>query len=145
MFIGDITNSGATPALEMAMSFASQRHQLIAGNIANFETPDYRPLDVSVPQFRKVLAEAVDRRRASGSGDGELRWNETREITRGVGGGLRLIARTPGSGTLFHDRNNRDLERTMQDLVENAGAFRVASDLLRSRTDIMRAALAQRV
>lgn len=144
MFINDITNSGSAPALEMAMAFAAQRHQLIAGNIANFETPDYRPLDVSVDGFRKVLGDAVESRRAQGSGDGSLQWRATRELTQGPDGKLRLIARTPGNGVLFHDRNNRDLERTMQDLVENAGAFRVASDLLRARSDLMRAAIAQR-
>lgn len=144
MFISDITNAGSIPALEMAMSFASQRHQLIAGNIANLETPDYRPLDASVAGFRKVLGDAIEKRRTNGNGDGPLAWQESNEVTRGPGGSMRIVARTPQNGVLFHDRNNRDLERTMQDLVENAGAFRVAGDLLRSRVDLLRSAIAQR-
>jgi flagellar basal body rod protein FlgB len=46
---------------------------------------------------------------------------------------------------LFHDRNNRDLERLMQGLAENTTTYRVAADLLRSRYDVLRTAISQRV
>jgi flagellar basal-body rod protein FlgB len=61
------------------------------------------------------------------------------------GGGLTLKPRTPSGNVLYHDRNNRDLERLMQDLSENVLAFRVASDLLRRENDLLRTAISQRV
>ncbi len=148
MLAGDITNSGAIPALEMAVRFAAQRQAVIAGNVANLSTPDYRPLDVSVDEFRRVLGEAVERRRADGggggAGTGPLAWSETAELKRGPRGELVVKATTAGRGILFHDRNNRDLERLMQAQAENAMTFRVATELLRGRFEQLRAAIAER-
>lgn len=126
------------------MRFASRRQAIIAGNIANIETPDYRPMDVSVDGFRRSLAAAVEVRRGAG-GNGELRLRDTREVQTLPDGAMTLTARTASQGVLFHDRNNRSLERLMQDNVENVGAFRVASDFLRTRYDLLKMAIAQRV
>jgi flagellar basal-body rod protein FlgB len=149
--IGELTGGGAMPALELTMRFAGARHRLIAHNIANISTPDFRPTDVSVTDFQRVLGEAIDRRRAgdgragAGSAAGDLMWKETRELRRGTSGGLELRPATPSSGVLYHDRNNRDTERLMQDLVENATVFRVASDLLKSRYQMLNTAIGERV
>ncbi len=146
MFISDLTNAGAIPVLEATMRFAAQRQRLIAHNIANLSTPDFRPLDVSVPAFQKSLREAVEARRAGRTAPGApLQMGRNPEVEVAPDGALRLSPRTPSANILFHDRNNRDLERTMQDLVENAAAFRVASDLLRSRYQLLNSAVAERV
>ncbi len=144
MIFSEITNSGAIPVLEASMRFAARRQEIIAGNIANLETPDYRPADVSVSGFRRALAEAVEARRARG-GNGQIRLQDSREVQNLPDGTLVLTPRTDSPGILFHDRNNRSLETHMQDLVENTGAFRVASDLLRTRFDLLKMAIAQRV
>lgn len=145
VFINDLVNSGPLPALELSMRFAAQRQQIIAHNVANLETPDFRPADVSVSDFRRSLGAAVEERRRSGSGESApLPWRGTREIKALPDGGLALTPRHPSPGVLFHDRNNRDLEKTMQDMVENVGAFRVASDFFRTRLDLLRAAISQR-
>lgn len=144
MWTDGLVNSGAMPALEMTLRFAGQRQTLIANNIANLDTPNYLPKDVSVTDFRRTLGEAIDRRRQSGRGESPLPWDETRELRRDRNGELRIEPRTPSQNIVFHDRNNRDLERTMQDLAENAMAFRVSAELLRGRMEILRAAIAQR-
>lgn len=145
MFINDVLNSGALPSLELSMRFAAQRQQVIAHNVANLETPDFRPVDVSVNGFRKALSAAVEVRRKSGGGDSApLPWRDTRDIKLRPDGSLVLEPGTPSPGVLFHDRNNRDLEKTMQDMVENVSAFRVASDFFRTRMDILRTAISQR-
>lgn len=140
----DMLDSGAIPVLETAMKFAARRQELIAHNIANIETPDFRQQDVSVDGFRKALAMAVDRRRDEGGEGGNFVFEGTSEIRPSAGGGLVLEPTTPSGGILFHDRNNRDLERLMQDQTENAGAFRVATDLLRTRFDLLKSAISQR-
>jgi len=147
MFLDELGTAGALPVLEMAMRFAGQRQRLIAHNIANFETPNFRPVDVSPRAFRRVLQGAVQaRREKTGGSHGALDWEETRELRRGADGeGMELKPRTPSGNILFHDRNNRDLERTMQAMVENAGAYRVASELLRSRTGVLVSAMSERI
>jgi flagellar basal-body rod protein FlgB len=139
------SQSASFQTLELSLRFASQRQQILAHNVANITTPNFIPKDVSVDEFRRTLSRAVKDREASPAPTGLLSWRETRELGRGPSGEIVLHPRTPGRGLLFHDRNNRDLERLMQDVAENAGAFRVAADLLRTRFDAIRTAISQRV
>ena len=148
--IDQLDTAGALPALDKAIRFAGARHTLIAHNIANFETPGFQPVDVDPVAFQAELADAIDRRRegklgSRGGGHGSLRMESMREVEVAADGSLRLNPRTNSGNILFHDRNNRDLERTMQALVENASAFRVATDLLRNRTTLLRDAISERV
>lgn len=142
--MSEIGSSGAVPALEKLMSFAGQRQRLIAHNIANISTPNFRQMDVSVSGFQQALGQAIDRKRERG-GAGDLEIQETSELAVDAQGGLILRPGTTGPGVLAHDRNNRDLETLMKDLVENAATYRLASDLLRSRFEILRSAIAERV
>ena len=146
MFLDQLQSAGAMPALELTMRFAGQRQRLIAHNVANLETPNFQPLDVDPRHFQAMLGEAIaDRRSRNGGGHGALRWKSTGQIERSGRGGLTLRPGTSSGNILFHDRNNRDLERTMQDMVENAAVFRTAADLLRSRTDMLRQVISERV
>jgi flagellar basal-body rod protein FlgB len=143
--IDQLTNADAIPALEAMVQFSGRRQKLISHNIANLSTPSFQPLDVSVAGFQRQLAEAVDRRRETYGGQrGELEIADSREV-RQTGIGLELEPRPHGRNILFHDQNNRDLERTMQDLAENVAVFRVASDLLKSRMDLLRSAISERL
>jgi flagellar basal-body rod protein FlgB len=141
--IDGVTNAGAIPVLERLMQFAGQRHRLIAHNVANIDTPDFRPLDVSVEAFQEQLGEAVDRRRAAG-GKGRLPLRDTPQVSADRGG-LVLHPEAMGANVLFHDRNDRDVERIMQELVENFMTFRVAADLLKSRFDLINTAIRERI
>lgn len=146
MFISDLTSSEAVPALKMAASFAAQRQRILAHNIANISTPDFRPLDAPVAEFQKTLAEAIDRRRAGApAARAQLDWRESRNLRRDASGRMVVTPSEPSKNVLFHDRNNRDVERLMQDVAENVVAFRMATDLLKSRNDLMRTAIAGRV
>lgn len=141
-----VSNSDAIPVLEQMMRFAGQRQRLIAHNIANIDTPRFLPMDVSPQAFQKNLRKAVEnRRQKTGGMHGELEWDETRQLQKDNDGELVLNPLTPSGNILFHDRNNRDTERLMQDLAENVNAFRVATDLLRSRYQLLNSAIAERV
>jgi len=142
--MADLFSSGGIQALELTLQFAGQRQRLIQNNIANIDTPDYRPMDVSPRKFQSALASAVAERDDSG-GVGPLRLDGSRELVQASDGSITLNPLTPSGNILFHDRNNRDLERSMQSLAENSATYRVAADLLRSRYDVLRTAISQRV
>lgn len=143
--INQLDNAGALPVLDRMMRFAAGRQKLIAHNIANFDTPGFRAVDVDPGAFQEQLAVAVEARRVKNPASGALHMKSTREIEPLPDGGLRLDPKTGSGNILFHDRNNRDLERTMQSLVENAGMFRLASDLYRNRSRAIQDAIAERV
>ena len=132
--------------METTLKFAAQRQKLLSHNIANLETPDFRPADVDPAHFQRVLGEAIhDRRLQKSNGThGRLMLDRTRQIEQTAGGDLVLNPRTATGNILFHDRNNRDLERMMQSLAENAGMFRTATDLMRSRVGLIRDAISER-
>lgn len=143
--IDQLDSAGALPAIEATMRFAARRHEIIAHNVANLETPNYRTVDVDPVAFQKQLAKAIDRKRDdTGGGHGRLDIDSTQEVEFARDGSMTLNPRTGTGNILFHDRGNRDLERTMQSLVENAGMFRLATDLYRNRTAALRAAIAER-
>ncbi len=141
MFVRDLIDGGAIPVLELTARFAARRQEILAHNIANADTPGFIPLDASPERFKDMLQQAIDARRERG---GPLAWRPTSEIEPD-GRGLRLVPGTGSGNILFHDRNNRDLERMMADLSENLAVFRVTTDLLRSRYGLINSALAERV
>ncbi len=140
-----LTNSGPLPTLELTMRFAGARQRLLAHNVANISTPDFRPMDVNPAEFQKRLADAVDDRRRRSGGRGELEFEGGPQIKVGPRNQMQLRPETPSGNILFHDRNNRDVERMMQDLTENAAAYRVAVDLMTHYNRQIHAALGERV
>ncbi len=147
MFLDSLVSSDAVPVLQAAARFSARRHQVLVGNIANLTTPGYRARDVSVPAFQQQLREAVERRREEFGGPrGELRIRSTEEVRAAAGSplSLELVPKVTGGRLLYHDRNDRDLERAMQDLTENAAAFRLATDLLRNRMSLIESAIRER-
>ena len=145
MMIRDLMTADSLPALEATMRFAAQRQRIISNNIANFDTPGFRASDVSVKGFQDALGKAIDGRRDAHSGvRGALPWKETSEL-RGSDPSRMTLRPTEVGGLLYHDQGARDLERTMQDLVENTATFQVAAKLYASRMQVLRTAISERV
>ena len=48
------------PALGEVLNFAQARHGVLAGNIANINTPGYHVRDLSVETFQQKLKEAIE-------------------------------------------------------------------------------------
>jgi len=145
MIINDLASAGPLPVVEKMFLFAGQRQRLIAQNIANIDTPNYQGKDVDPRAFQASLRRAVEDRRSGNTAQaGRLDLSDSSEVEM-IGGRMVLNPSTPIEGVLFHDRNQRDLERLMQDMVENATMFRVAGDLMRKNQSLIRGAIAQRV
>jgi flagellar basal-body rod protein FlgB len=144
--IDHVTNSGALPSLAQTIQFAAQRQTLLSHNIANASTPRFQHRDVSPEAFQSTLREAIDeRRQRTGGQTGDLRLRDTREV-KFTDRGVRLSPESQsGQGVLAHDQNNRDLESMMQDLAENLGAYRVATELMRTQAGTLRVAISERV
>lgn len=143
--ISELSTSGAMPALEKMFLFAGQRQRLIAQNIANIDTPNYRGVDADPKAFQRALGKAIDQRQERNGGvSGDLDMSRAGEVKM-IGQRMVITPKTPTDGVLFQDRNHRDLESLMQDMVENATMFRVAADLFRKNQTLIRGAIAQRV
>ena len=143
--IDRVMNSGAMPALERMLQFTSMRHGVLADNIANLSTPYFKPRDLSPEHFQKALGEAIDRRRTRPNPvAGELEIRDTRQLSFHRDR-MDMKPRDLNEGILFHDENNRDLDRTMQRLAENTMAHNTAIELMRSELALLETAIRERL
>ena len=144
MFIDQLTNADALPTLGAMAQFSARRQVVLQHNIANISTPNFKNKTVSVEGFQDSLKDAIRTRRTRFGGHrGDLNIRNTRELEWGRrdGGRLKLNPTTPSGNIMFHDRNNRDVERMMQDLAENVAAFRVATELMKMNMEQLASAI----
>lgn len=136
---------GSMPVLERMVEFTGARQELIAHNIANLSTPYFKPTDLDPAKFQSQLRDALDKRSHKPNAmRQELEMGRTRQA-RMYRGRMQFTPEQTNENILFHDQNNRDVERTMQDLVENALAHRTSVELLKSQFDLLRTAIRERV
>ena len=143
--INGMFDYGAMPALERVVQFSQERHRVLSDNIANMSTPYFKPSDLNPKSFQAALGDAIDRRRyRPNPTSGPLELHDTKEL-HFVPGGLEVNPQPSHQGILFHDQNNRDLERTMQSLAENTLAHNIAIEVLRNEFSIMLTAIREQV
>jgi flagellar basal-body rod protein FlgB len=136
---------GALPALQRLAQFTSHRHKVLANNIANLSTPYFKPADLDPGEFQRALGQAIDdRRRSPNPVAGPLDLRDTDQLRFGAD---RLIAspKATHENILFHDQNNRDVDRLMQRLAENTIMHNAAVELIRNQVEMLRTAIRERV
>lgn len=141
----DVLSSDGIDVLERVIRFSGRRHAIIANNIANVSTPGFTPTDLDPRQFQALLAKAIERQ--------QVRRGEERPVRRGSSGAVPASSddseaigpRARRDNLLFHDRNDRDIERLMQDLAENVMVHRQATEILRTRYGLLETAIRERV
>lgn len=137
---------GSMPVLERMVEFTGVRQELIANNIANLSTPYFKPTDLDPAKFQSQLRDALDdRSRRPNPMRRPMNLRDTDEVRTRNGRVTQFRPQQANENILFHDQNNRDVERTMQDLVENTLAHRTSVELLKSEFDLLRTAIRERV
>jgi flagellar basal-body rod protein FlgB len=137
--IGSAFNSTSLGVLEQAMQFAQARHAVLAGNIANLDTPGYRVRDLSVETFQNRLKEAIAARdKAShappGGSSGPL---EPDAAMRRVRQSLKSI--------LYHDQSDVGIEEQVAELSKNQMMHNMAVSIMSSQFRLLQAAISERV
>ncbi len=136
MFIDRLMNQGNAPLLEQMLRFTAARHRLIAENVVNADTPDYRQRDLSLEKFQALMRERVESR------------GQARDAASGEPGSFDDVTaelETPAGGILFHDGNNRSMEQLVTDQAKNAMMHNLAVELLRKQFQALELALKERV
>jgi flagellar basal-body rod protein FlgB len=134
--IGKIFGGTTIPVLNEAVQFAQARHEMLAGNIANLDTPGYQARDLSVESFQDRLREAIEARRERGA-----------PISPGVG--LEGPEGKPGPAAaslndlLYHDQSNVTLERQVAEVSNNQYLHNVAIAVMTTQFRQMHAAISE--
>jgi flagellar basal-body rod protein FlgB len=144
MLIVSTVNNGTLPALERLVAYTEARHDVLAENIANADTPGYKTKQLDAKTFQQALGEAMDRRRETGTGQFVL--ESGRDFTVDERGRLAVQPTTaPVENVLFHDGTNMQIERQMAYLAENAMTHEVANELLRNKFNALMTAIRGRM
>jgi flagellar basal-body rod protein FlgB len=132
MFIERLLNQGDAPLLEQMLKFTAARHKLIAENVVNISTPNYRQKDLSLAKFQAMLQERAEVKESSAPGT--VGFSD-------IGGAVE----EPTNGILFHDGTNRSMEQLVSDQAKNAMMHNLVVELLRRQYATLDMALKERV
>ena len=133
-----IFNATVVPVTEQVVNFNEARQSLLAGNIANYDTPLYRARDLDVDNFKTKLAGAIERKhrppgpvytkyplKDSASALGEI-WPADVPI-------------------LYHDNNNVGMEYQVTEMAKNNIEFNTALNIMRHQMLLLQTAISERV
>lgn len=140
-----VINNSTMSLLEKAAAFGQRRHEVLAGNIANINTPRYRMRDLSVSDFQQALKQAVaelqSKHSSSPAGGGMSGPTEVEEFFP-----RRLYeVIQPSDGNLtFQDANDRSIERQVMELTKNTMMQNFAIEMLRFQMESLQAVISER-
>ncbi|MFC1718822.1 flagellar basal body rod protein FlgB [Candidatus Poribacteria bacterium] len=109
-------------ALTAATHYAGLRHKIIANNIANVDTPDYKALDIS---FRQQLEDFMERGSRAGP----------------PGPPMLMFAHDLNGPGPRMDHNTVSIDQELTKLSQNAIFHNVCLQLLNSKNRILKSAL----
>lgn len=125
----------ALSVYSQAMNLRTQRHQVLASNIANADTPNYKARDFS---FEKAMENAMA---GHGSGDIALATTSAGHISGGAGNmavGLQYRSVTQSAV----DGNTVDMDVERAQITDNAIQYQIVSQLISEKFKGIRSALA---
>ncbi len=139
-------SSPVVPLLERSAVFAERRHEALAGNIANIDTPGYKSRDLPVDDFKAAMAQAAQTMHAPPSGATNFSAGATSSPLDALQS-ERLYQARPAEqfDVTFQDGNNRQVERQAIELTRNAMMQRMAVELLAQQFQLLEAVISGRV
>lgn len=126
------------------VNFTEARHGVLAGNLANLDTPGYQTRDLSPALFQERLQQAIEARHTSSSPTygsagryGPLDTSQAMDPFRKVQDSMKSI--------LFHDGSDVSLERQVTEVAKNQMEHDLAVSIMAAQFRLLRAAITERV
>jgi len=130
--------STTIPILEQVVNFSQARHTVLAGNIANLDTPGYRVRDLSVEDFQSRLREAIETRHKPAKSMSLGNRTEERMPTMAkVAEDVQTI--------LYHDDSNVGIEYQVTEMVKNQMQHNLALTIMTNQMKLLETAISERV
>lgn len=118
-----------------ALNLRTQRHQVLASNIANADTPNYKARDFS---FEAAMQQAMSGRQ---SGDVQLATTHAGHLSGADGNaGVKLMYRSDTQSAVDGNTVDMDVERSQ--ITDNALQYQILTQLVSDQIKGVRSALA---
>jgi flagellar basal-body rod protein FlgB len=134
--LGSVLNASAIPVLEQVLNFTEARHQVLAGNIANIDTPGYRTRDLDSRMFEHQLDRAITARDRGDSGAPSLGGASPADHFAHVRDNLKAI--------VYHDQTNVGIEQQAIEISKNQIQHNLATTIIASQFQLLGAAISER-
>ncbi len=118
-----------TDALSTAAAFHLERTKVIQGNIANADTPGYKPKTV---QFAKHLDDAIEMKRTD---------PKHMDLSADTAGSFKTVAMDSPSG---YDRNSVNIDEEMSKLAESAIMYKSMVESMKKELSKLKMAISGR-
>jgi len=133
-------SSPSLKSLEQSVAFTERRHSVLAGNVANMDTPGYQTRDLSLDTFQTSLREAIQAER------------QTKEMSPGLRLGMFGAVEQPSQPSIeqaknvamenvrdsmkqivYHDGSDDSLEMQVTQISKNQSMHTMAVALMKSQ------------
>jgi flagellar basal-body rod protein FlgB len=148
--LSSLFQSSTIPVLEQMVKFTEARHGVLAGNIANLDTPGYRTRDLSPALFQERLKEAIESRRQPARpnydsdpfGHSPAYSAERREVRQRAA--FQKVENSM-NGLLRHDDGDVSMEQQISEIVKNQQQHNLAISIMSAQFRLLKAAITERV
>ncbi len=143
--LSNMFDSSSLPVLEQVVNFTQARHGVLAGNIANIDTPGYKSRDLSVEKFQTQLKEAIATHRHAAElpshANSGYYGAEPLDVAKEPWDNVRKVS----DDILFHDEHNVSLEKQVTEITKNQTQHNMALTIMNAQFRLLRAAVTERV
>lgn len=129
----DLSNIGFFKAISAKMDWLTQRQQVVAQNIANADTPDFKALDITPFSFKQTAATAM--------ANEVVRTNSMHLAAHGGKGGGSKVQNERKPWEVSPSSNGVVIEEQMMKSAETATDYQLITNLYRKNVGMIRAAL----
>ncbi len=152
--LNSLFNSTTVPLLEKVAMFGERRHDVLAGNLANIDTPNYKTRDLSVDDFQAALKSAVERMSepklqslgqvpvvgnqvvTTNPGDPSMQQMFPNELFQAID--------AAASNITFQDGGNRSVEHEVMEMTKNSMLQNFAVELMVAQMNMLQAVISER-
>jgi flagellar basal-body rod protein FlgB len=147
--LSSLFQSSSLPVLEQVVNFTEARHGVLAGNVANLDTPGYRTRDLSPDLFQERLKDAIETKNhpelykyegdpfASPAENAKQRHERELAAFRKVEDSTKSILR--------HDDGDVNMEQQVNEIMKNQQQHNLAISIMSAQFRMLRAAITERV
>jgi flagellar basal-body rod protein FlgB len=135
--LSGLFNSTTIPVLEQVVNFSQQRHEILATNLANIDTPGYRVRDLSTEAFQDQLGRAIKDR------DRRQSFPTAHQYSTASSSDLSHV-RDSLKDILYHDDSNVSIERQVAEITKNQTQHNLALTVMNSQFRLLQAVISER-
>lgn len=152
--LNHILNSNSLPLLEKMAAFSERRQEVLAGNIANIDTPAYKMRDLPVDKFQTALREAIQMKGQLSEPAAQASLGMPATLSNQQGLETKLENLFPRSlfqaqeaspeNLTFQDANNRSMESQMMQMTKNSLMQQFAIEVMMAQMNQLLTVISER-